>query len=476
MSRDRKKTSVTTLGGADFRNVPNELGAAGDTVYVSPTIKMATQQNIEYVSVFNPKTKETLLFRQRYGIGGPTVIDYNTDYIGIRNADGTYTTNATTSADFMNDESRSALANEKNVLDSLENNRNYTYRTGYALDNNGQKPTPIQTSQALNNPATPDPPTADPQTGDDANDDGGDGSTLATLQSVVDDNGVQQAAEAGNLSEDLRYPVGSPTYLKSDYIRFSAVKYEPATISTDNFAISYNPGEVLGASVYLPIQGGISDSNGVGWNEEVMNPIQIAGADIAMRTMGEGGSGLMDAANDLVNKIAGNSDAVKAAIKGSVTESAIGANILPRTSRAIFNPNTELLFNGPQLRAFTFTFKLLPRNATEAANIKKIIRFFKVNMAARTTEAQLFLKAPNIFRIEYIHKEEDNHRGLNLIKDCALQNFSVDYTPDGSYMTVGDDSEGTMFSYNLTMSFMELVPVYSKDYDDEKAGNHPIGY
>ena len=476
MSRDRKKTSVTTLGGADFRNVPNELGAAGDTVYVSPTIKMATQQNIEYVSVFNPKTKETLLFRQRYSAGGPTVIDYNTDYIGIRNADGTYTTNATTSADFMNDASRSALANEQNVLDSLENNRNYTYRTGYALDNNGQKPTPIQTSQALNSPATPDPPTADPQTGDDSDPDGGDGSTLATLQTVVDDNGVRQAKEAGNLSEDLRYPVGSPTYLRSDYIRFSAVKYEPASINTNSFAISFNTGEVLGASVYLPIQGGISDSNGVGWNEEVINPIQVAGADIAMQTMSNGGDGLVNSTSNLVDKFAGFPDDVKTAIKASVTESAIGANILPRTQRAIFNPNTELLFNGPQLRAFTFTFKLLPRNATEAANIKKIIRFFKVNMAARTTEAQLFLKAPNIFRIEYIHKEEDNHRGLNLIKDCALQNFSVDYTPDGSYMTVGDDSEGTMFSYNLTMSFMELVPVYSKDYDDEKAGNHPIGY
>ena len=476
MSRDRKKTSVTTLGGADFRNVPNELGAAGDTVYVSPTIKMATQQNIEYVSVFNPKTKETLLFRQRYSAGGPTVIDYNTDYIGIRNADGTYTTNATTSADFMNDASRSALANEQNVLDSLENNRNYTYRTGYALDNNGQKPTPIQTSQALNSPATPDPPTADPQTGDDSDPDGGDGSTLATLQTVVDDNGVRQAKEAGNLSEDLRYPVGSPTYLRSDYIRFSAVKYEPASINTNSFAISFNTGEVLGASVYLPIQGGISDSNGVGWNEEVINPIQVAGADIAMQTMSNGGDGLVNSTSNLVDKFTGFSDDIKTAIKASVTESAIGANILPRTQRAIFNPNTELLFNGPQLRAFTFTFKLLPRNATEAANIKKIIRFFKVNMAARTTEAQLFLKAPNIFRIEYIHKEEDNHRGLNLIKDCALQNFSVDYTPDGSYMTVGDDSEGTMFSYNLTMSFMELVPVYSKDYDDEKAGNHPIGY
>lgn len=473
MARDRKKTSVTTLGGGDFRNLPDEF-SQGDTVYVSPTIKMATKQNIEYVSVYNPKTKETHLFRQRYSITGPTVIDYDQDYIGKRNADNTYTTNADTSAGFMNDESRSALANDKAVQDSLENNRNYTYRTGYALDNDGEKPTPVQTSEALIIPSTPDPPTADPQTGD--ADDGGDGSTLATLQSVVDDNGVQQAAEAGNLSEDLRYPVGSPTYLRSDYIRFSAVKYEPASISTDTFAISFNTGEVLGASVYLPIQGGISDSNGVGWNEEVINPIQVAGANLAMETMGEGSKGMMEAAQNLVDKIAGNNEAVKAAIIGSVTESAIGANILPRTSRAIFNPNTELLFNGPQLRAFTFTFKLLPRNAPEAANIKKIIRFFKVNMAAKTTKSELFLKAPNIFRIEYIHKEEENHRGLNLIKDCALQNFSVDYTPDGSYMTVGDDSEGTMFSYNLTMSFMELVPVYSKDYEDEKAGNHPIGY
>ena len=43
-------------------------------------------------------------------------------------------------------------------------------------------------------------------------------------------------------------------------------------------------------------------------------------------------------------------------------------------------------------------------------------------------------------------------------------------------MTVGDDDIGAMFSYNLTMSFMELTPVYSKDYDDELAKDHSIGY
>ena len=93
-------------------------------------------------------------------------------------------------------------------------------------------------------------------------------------------------------------------------------------------------------------------------------------------------------------------------------------------------------------------------------------------MSAKTTQSELFLKAPNVFRIEYLYRD-GAHPGINLIKDCALQNFSVDYTPDGTYMTLPN---GGMFSYALTMSFMELLPIYSTDYDEGEAANHPIGY
>jgi hypothetical protein len=36
--------------------------------------------------------------------------------------------------------------------------------------------------------------------------------------------------------------------------------------------------------------------------------------------------------------------------------------ILQRTEGAILNPNMELLFNGPSLRSFTFSFKLASRS------------------------------------------------------------------------------------------------------------------
>ena len=46
---------------------------------------------------------------------------------------------------------------------------------------------------------------------------------------------------------------------------------------------------------------------------------------------------------------------------------------------------------------------------------------------------------------------------------CALTNLSVDYTPDGSYMTYGEN--GSMTAYNLSLSFGEIEPNYEDEYD-----------
>jgi hypothetical protein len=110
------------------------------------------------------------------------------------------------------------------------------------------------------------------------------------------------------------------------------------------------------------------------------------------------------------------------------------------------------------------------REKAEGENIKKIIKFFKKNMAVKKSEgAGIFLKAPNTFFIEYKYNGPDQtHPGISLIKECALLSCSVEYTPLGTYMTYPD---GTMVSYTMSLSFQELEPIYDVDYD-----NHPIGY
>ena len=73
-----------------------------------------------------------------------------------------------------------------------------------------------------------------------------------------------------------------------------------------------------------------------------------------------------------------------------------------------------------------------------------------------------FLKVHLHFRLQYLHRGT-THPYLNLFKECALQNLTINYAPEGSYATYGD---GVPTAYEMTMQFMELEPVFNDDYDD----------
>ena len=73
---------------------------------------------------------------------------------------------------------------------------------------------------------------------------------------------------------------------------------------------------------------------------------------------------------------------MKDAIAGLMAGAGIGTGgqLLARTVGAVINPNMELLFKGPTLRDFSFTYKLSPRSKEEESIIR-IIRFFKQGMS-----------------------------------------------------------------------------------------------
>ena len=61
------------------------------------------------------------------------------------------------------------------------------------------------------------------------------------------------------------------------------------------------------------------------------------------------------------------------AIAFAAAEAATGTNLRSRFSGEVMNPNLELLFNGPTLRTFQFSFIMSARDAGEAASIKKLL-------------------------------------------------------------------------------------------------------
>ena len=251
-----------------------------------------------------------------------------------------------------------------------------------------------------------------------------------------------------------------------DFLKFDMMKYEPKKM-TKNFSMSERSTEIdkrsIG-SVILPIPGGIQDGQAVTWGGQSMSPIDMAIANVALTTVGEGPGAGVGKAGDLAKNIAKDFGANKEALAAVIAGMAAGGQqLLTRTTGAIANPNMELLFGGPNLRTFSFQFLLAPRDKSEAMTVIKILRFFKQGMAPIRTKSRLFMKSPHTFKLSYRNSSGDQHKFLNKFKECALQSMGVDYAPNGQYSTYED---GVMTAYQMTMTYSELNPIFNDDYGD----------
>lgn len=313
--------------------------------------------------------------------------------------------------------------------------------------------------------------------------------STAALERELDENERQERKTYDPL---LKYPEN----LKLEYqdcIKFSMLKYQQSFLGLGADATRTQLGAVARSvtvaegrptvgtrtpltTIVLPIPGGINDSNPVGWQDNSLDEIQRAFANIAQSTIQKGGPGGTAAVGAESSNVQNNTGDYQTFAAAKLTELAVGSNgIMQRQYGAITNPNLELLFNGPQLRTFSFTFKLSPRSESEAKIVKKIIRYFKQGMTPKRSRGYLLLQSPHTFAISYV-TENKQHPYLNKFKECALTQCNVNYTPDGNYMSF-NGNERSMTSYELTLQFQELVPLFDDDYGNNDTGeNNNIGY
>ena len=306
-------------------------------------------------------------------------------------------------------------------------------------------------------------------------------------------------------SGGFRYPLEALTET-TDYLQFTIVEYQ-STKQRSGGSLVGSPGsrrigpqgtkdkatKILG-SIILQMPSNIQDGNAVDYGESKMNTLigAAAGAigSVINKTgeaVNELGKGDQEGAKNKMGELSGDLkktlgtdsslfDAAAQFTTAKATSAALGAlggnvstaQLLARETGNIFNPNMELLFNGPTLRSFNFSFKMTPRSPSEAEECKNIIRSFKLNMAPKTKNtgsiggSGVFLKTPNVFELRY-KKGGREHPFLHKFKQCFLTNISVNYTGEGVYTTYDD---ATPVSMNLDLTFKELEPIYDVDYDD----------
>jgi hypothetical protein len=298
-------------------------------------------------------------------------------------------------------------------------------------------------------------------------------------------------------SRQLRYPL-TRIESNSDYLSINVCEYNPPGFTAgqgeNSLNISVGGGgncskKSILCNILLPMPDSIVDSNVTNWESNEINSIAASAIGNIKQGLGEftlddlksdlggtlqkmmnsGGKTLDNALNNVQDPT------VRAALSTYLVGQGVnlfGANVdatslISREKGIVLNPNKEFLFKGVELRSFDFTFVMNPRSRQESMEVKGIINTFKRRMAAKssaqgTGPRGLFIKAPDVFELQF-RRGSSNHPFLYTMKTCALTKMSVDYMRTGNYITYEDSTPVQMA---MALSFTELNPVYSEDYNE----------
>ena len=248
-------------------------------------------------------------------------------------------------------------------------------------------------------------------------------------------------------------------------------------------------GSDLKSIILLPMPK-VTDVNGVEWGKSELNSSGLTALNITNELTGRGrlsGKNEQDRLNDVeireaiasrreANSVREGAAALYtgtiAKLAGTLTGSDLDADtFLARQGGKVLNPNAEMLFQGPVIRDFGFSFIMIARSESEGKMIRSIIRELKLGMAPKF-RSTTFLTNPDVFMLDY----RNGNGTLNTVNrfspgGLALTTMRVDYAPNG-YWSAYRDSQPV--AVKMDLDFTELRPIYEGDQMAIEGDN--VGY
>lgn len=242
-------------------------------------------------------------------------------------------------------------------------------------------------------------------------------------------------------------------------------EFTKSNVDTKTYSETERPdiGEGRKCTMYLPasvqVQDRVTYSN---------TDLGLLGAGVRAGVMsGQTGGEILGAAFDQIKQTGGDMFDLLfggTAVSGQETAQIAAMRMLPGTASGAIssatgitlNPNKRALLQGPEIRAFTFTFRMIPTSQSEAESIEKIIQFFREEMYPDKIE-QFGISAayryPSVFDIIMRYKTANGKykKVATGILPCFLQSVDVNYNQSGmSFHRDGRPQEA-----NLTLVFTE---------------------
>ena len=149
--------------------------------------------------------------------------------------------------------------------------------------------------------------------------------------------------------------------------------------------------------------------------------------------------------------LAGKNGAIDGAVRGSLRTSPVA--------------NMTMLFDKPQLRTFSFSFKMQPVSEKEAKMVSEIVKFFRTELYPDAFNTDTLggisvpfgYRFPNEIKISLHYGKNKINSGKNFIKfkPCYLTNFQATFnSPSASFFKGGHFQETTI---SMTLRENELL-------------------
>ena len=147
------------------------------------------------------------------------------------------------------------------------------------------------------------------------------------------------------------------------------------------------------------------------------------------------------------------SDGIKAGAaigRSTLLSNEIGGGVDQALGNTV-NPHVALLFQGVNLKTFTFTWKFAPDNLAQSIELKKIIKKIKSLIYPDFVGANggnLYLKYPS--QVDLFYMGSSDH--LHYFKRASCTSMEVNYAPDGAAFM---EKQGAPAVVDITMTFQE---------------------
>jgi hypothetical protein len=248
----------------------------------------------------------------------------------------------------------------------------------------------------------------------------------------------------------------------NSYLAGGAYNEEPNN-SQQNLTVTRAPTRQTKGSVVLYLPAQISVSQKANFGEPEVGGL-VAGGLAAVKNFtganSESGKAAINAVKDQFGQNIGEAVARGLGNLGEGLGATGAASVTSIATGRTVNNNTELMFEGVDRRSFSFTFRLLPHDAAEAATIQEIVKSFRFHMMPHLPNAAQFgrtLVAPSTYNISYSHQAE-----LHRISECILESVDVKY--GGERPQFFHDNRPT--ETELTLQFKELEIMTKKRIEE----------